>query len=40
MDSSPVLFEVDSELGEAYIVAMELAGEYAYGAATSWSGRC
>jgi tRNA-splicing ligase RtcB len=30
MDSPPVLFEVDSELGEAYISAMELAGEYAY----------
>ena len=30
MDSPPVLFEVDSELGEAYIAAMELAGEYAY----------
>jgi tRNA-splicing ligase RtcB (3'-phosphate/5'-hydroxy nucleic acid ligase) len=30
MDSSPVLFEVGSELGEAYISAMELAGEYAY----------
>ncbi len=30
MDSPPVLFEVDSELGQAYIAAMELAGEYAY----------
>jgi tRNA-splicing ligase RtcB len=30
MDSPPVLFEVDSELGEAYIAAMELAGRYAY----------
>ena len=30
MDSPPVLFEVGSELGDAYIVAMELAGEYAY----------
>ena len=30
MDSPPVLFEVDSELGEAYIVAMQLAGDYAY----------
>jgi tRNA-splicing ligase RtcB (3'-phosphate/5'-hydroxy nucleic acid ligase) len=30
MDSPPVLFEVDSELGESYIAAMELAGEYAY----------
>src|SRR5262249_30900146 len=26
----PVLFEVGSELGDAYIAAMELAGEYAY----------
>ena len=30
MDSPPVLFEVDSELGECYIAAMELAGDYAY----------
>ncbi len=30
MDSPPVLFEVGSELGGAYISAMELAGEYAY----------
>jgi tRNA-splicing ligase RtcB len=30
MDSPPVLFEADSELGEAYVSAMELAGEYAY----------
>jgi tRNA-splicing ligase RtcB len=30
MDSPPVLFELDSELGEAYISAMELAGLYAY----------
>jgi tRNA-splicing ligase RtcB (3'-phosphate/5'-hydroxy nucleic acid ligase) len=30
MDSPPVLFEVGSELGDAYIEAMELAGEYAY----------
>jgi tRNA-splicing ligase RtcB len=30
MDSPPVLFEADSELGQAYIVAMQLAGEYAY----------
>ena len=30
MDSPPVLFEVDSELGRAYISAMQLAGEYAY----------
>jgi tRNA-splicing ligase RtcB (3'-phosphate/5'-hydroxy nucleic acid ligase) len=30
MDSPPVLFEVDSELGQAYISAMQLAGDYAY----------
>jgi tRNA-splicing ligase RtcB len=30
MDSPPVLFEVGSELGEAYVSAMGLAGEYAY----------
>lgn len=30
MDSPPVLLEVGSELGDAYISAMELAGEYAY----------
>jgi tRNA-splicing ligase RtcB (3'-phosphate/5'-hydroxy nucleic acid ligase) len=30
MDSPPVLFEVDSELGRSYIAAMQLAGEYAY----------
>ena len=30
MDSPPVLFEVDSELGGEYIAAMQLAGEYAY----------
>jgi len=30
MDSPPVLFEVGSELGDAYVAAMELAGEYAY----------
>jgi tRNA-splicing ligase RtcB len=30
MDSPPVLFEAGSELGEAYVSAMELAGEYAY----------
>ncbi len=30
MDSPPVLFEVDSELGQAYVSAMQLAGEYAY----------
>lgn len=30
MDSPPVLFRTDSELGQAYIAAMTLAGEYAY----------
>jgi tRNA-splicing ligase RtcB len=30
MDSPPVLLEVGTELGEAYVSAMELAGEYAY----------
>jgi tRNA-splicing ligase RtcB (3'-phosphate/5'-hydroxy nucleic acid ligase) len=30
MDSPPVLFELDSELGQAYISAMQLAGDYAY----------
>src|SRR4051812_36311297 len=30
MDSPPVLFEIGSELGEAYVSAMELAGDYAY----------
>ncbi len=30
MDSPPVLFEVGSELGESYVSAMELAGDYAY----------
>jgi tRNA-splicing ligase RtcB len=30
MDSPPVLFEIDSNLGQSYISAMELAGEYAY----------
>lgn len=30
MDSPPVLLEVDSELGQAYISAMQLAGDYAY----------
>jgi tRNA-splicing ligase RtcB len=30
MDSPPVLLEIDSELGQSYISAMELAGEYAY----------
>ena len=30
MDSPPVLLEVGTELGEAYIAAMQLAGEYAY----------
>ena len=30
MDSPPVLFPVDSALGQSYVAAMELAGEYAY----------
>jgi tRNA-splicing ligase RtcB len=30
MDSPPVLFEADSALGQSYVQAMELAGEYAY----------
>jgi tRNA-splicing ligase RtcB (3'-phosphate/5'-hydroxy nucleic acid ligase) len=30
MDSPPVLFEIDSELGASYVSAMKLAGEYAY----------
>jgi tRNA-splicing ligase RtcB len=30
MDSPPVLFPVDSALGQSYISAMQLAGEYAY----------
>jgi tRNA-splicing ligase RtcB (3'-phosphate/5'-hydroxy nucleic acid ligase) len=30
MDSPPVLLEVGTELGEAYVAAMQLAGEYAY----------
>jgi len=30
MDSPPVLFRTDSELGQSYIAAMELAGDYAY----------
>jgi tRNA-splicing ligase RtcB len=30
MDSPPVLFEIDSELGESYIAAMQVAGDYAY----------
>src|SRR5436190_7641594 len=30
MDSPPVLFEVGSELGDAYVAAMQLAGEYAH----------
>lgn len=30
MDSPPVLFAVDSDLGQAYIAAMTLAGAYAY----------
>ncbi|MFN0155851.1 MAG: RtcB family protein [Gaiella sp.] len=30
MDSPPVLFEIGSELGDSYVAAMELAGEYAH----------
>jgi tRNA-splicing ligase RtcB len=30
MDSPPIVFPTDSELGQAYIEAMELAGKYAY----------
>ena len=30
MDSPPVLFPVESELGQSYVAAVELAGEYAY----------
>jgi tRNA-splicing ligase RtcB len=30
MDSPPILFDVDSELGRSYIAAMALAGQYAY----------
>jgi tRNA-splicing ligase RtcB len=30
MDSPPVLLEVGTELGDAYVDAMQLAGEYAY----------
>jgi tRNA-splicing ligase RtcB (3'-phosphate/5'-hydroxy nucleic acid ligase) len=30
MDSPPVLFEVDSEVGQGYVEAMRLAGRYAY----------
>ena len=30
MDSPPVLFRIDSELGQSYVAAMQLAGEYAY----------
>jgi tRNA-splicing ligase RtcB (3'-phosphate/5'-hydroxy nucleic acid ligase) len=30
MDSPPVLFEIGSELGESYVSAMQLAGDYAY----------
>src|SRR5216117_113872 len=30
MDSPPVLFEVGSGLGDGYVAAMELAGDYAY----------
>lgn len=30
MHSPPILFDIDSELGQSYIAAMTLAGEYAY----------
>jgi len=30
MDSPPILFSTDSDLGQSYIEAMTLAGEYAY----------
>ncbi len=30
MDSPPVLLDVGTELGDSYVAAMELAGEYAY----------
>jgi tRNA-splicing ligase RtcB len=30
MDSPPVLFDVGSELGESYVAAMQVAGDYAY----------
>lgn len=30
MDSPPILFSTDSEIGQSYIEAMTLAGEYAY----------
>src|SRR5207253_814646 len=30
MDSPPVLFPVDSDLGQSYIAAMHVAGDYAY----------
>jgi tRNA-splicing ligase RtcB (3'-phosphate/5'-hydroxy nucleic acid ligase) len=30
MDSPPVLLDIGSELGESYVSAMQLAGEYAY----------
>lgn len=30
MDSPPILFKVNSEIGQEYICAMRLAGEYAY----------
>ena len=40
MDSPPVLFEIDSELGQSYIAAMDVAGDYPMRAATSSSTRC
>jgi tRNA-splicing ligase RtcB (3'-phosphate/5'-hydroxy nucleic acid ligase) len=30
MDAPPILFDIDSEVGQAYIESMHLAGDYAY----------
>src|SRR5262249_24944592 len=30
MDSPPIIFGIDTELGQSYIAAMQLAGAYAY----------
>ena len=38
MDSPPVLFETASDVGQSYIAAMTLAGEYAY-AGREWVAR-
>ena len=40
MDSPPILFDVDSELGQSYIAAMHLAGDYAYAGRERSSRRC